>query len=179
MSAELTLADLGAIGEFVGSIGVVATLVYLAIQVRQNSSVLEETHRALIAEGTREINLMSSQWHLEIAKSKELKSILLKAQRADMPEYSEEEWYEFRMVALSLMLQAQSLYAQKDLNLVYEDQIDNWLRSIKGVVVTYPAWAKYWRDAKEEGNLDAGFIEAVDGIEDGIVDMKKMLGGDI
>jgi hypothetical protein len=33
----MTIMELGALGEFVGSIGVIATLVYLAIQIRQNS----------------------------------------------------------------------------------------------------------------------------------------------
>jgi hypothetical protein len=35
--SELTIAELGAIGEFVGSIAVLITLIYLAIQVRQNT----------------------------------------------------------------------------------------------------------------------------------------------
>ena len=32
-----TIQDLGAAGEFVGAIGVVVTLVYLAYQIRQNT----------------------------------------------------------------------------------------------------------------------------------------------
>ena len=34
----MTIMELGALGEFVGSIGVIATRVYLAIQIRQNSA---------------------------------------------------------------------------------------------------------------------------------------------
>ncbi len=172
----MTIAELGSLGEFIGSIGVVATLVYLAIQVRQNSSVLEETHRALLAEAVREINLASSQWHMEIAKSSELKRIFLKSQRPDMHAYTEEEWYEFRMLALSMMLQAQALFAQRDLGLEYNEQLTTWFRSIRGVIDSFPAWQRYWREAREEGNLDAGFIQAIDAIDDGI-DMKKILGG--
>ena len=33
----MTIQDLGAIGEFIGSIGVVVTLIYLAVQIRQNT----------------------------------------------------------------------------------------------------------------------------------------------
>ena len=33
----MTITELGALGELLGSIGVIATLVYLAIQVRQNT----------------------------------------------------------------------------------------------------------------------------------------------
>ena len=35
--SEVTIVELGAIGEFVGSIAVLVTLIYLAIQVRQNT----------------------------------------------------------------------------------------------------------------------------------------------
>ena len=34
----MNIMELGALGEFVGSIGVIATLIYLAIQIRQNSA---------------------------------------------------------------------------------------------------------------------------------------------
>ena len=33
----MTLEDLGNLGEFVGAIGVVVSLVYLALQIRQNT----------------------------------------------------------------------------------------------------------------------------------------------
>ena len=36
----MSIIELGALGEFVGSIGVVATLIYLAVQIRKNSKQL-------------------------------------------------------------------------------------------------------------------------------------------
>ena len=33
----MTIMELGAMAEFLGSIGVIATLIYLAIQIRQNT----------------------------------------------------------------------------------------------------------------------------------------------
>ena len=38
----MSIIELGALGEFLGSIGVVATLIYLAIQIRQNTHSLGE-----------------------------------------------------------------------------------------------------------------------------------------
>lgn len=35
----MTIAELGSLGEFVGSVAVLVTLIYLAIQVRQNSKI--------------------------------------------------------------------------------------------------------------------------------------------
>ncbi len=37
----MTIMELGAIGEFIGAIAVVVTLIYLAIQVRQNTNALK------------------------------------------------------------------------------------------------------------------------------------------
>ncbi|MCH8140758.1 MAG: hypothetical protein IH908_04080 [Proteobacteria bacterium] len=39
---EWTIQDLGAVGEFIGAIGVVITLVYLAHQIRQNTAQLKQ-----------------------------------------------------------------------------------------------------------------------------------------
>ena len=42
---------LGNYGEFFGAIGVVATLVYLAAQIRQNTKSQEENRQAVVARG--------------------------------------------------------------------------------------------------------------------------------
>ncbi len=36
----MTIQDLGALGEFLGSIAVLATLIYLALQTRQNTAAI-------------------------------------------------------------------------------------------------------------------------------------------
>ena len=38
----MSITELGSLGEFVGAIGVVLTLVYLAHQIRQNTTQLEQ-----------------------------------------------------------------------------------------------------------------------------------------
>lgn len=44
---------LGSYGEFLGSIGVIATLIYLAIQIRQNTRVAQASTRQAIAESAQ------------------------------------------------------------------------------------------------------------------------------
>ena len=46
----MSIMELGALGEFVGSVGVIATLIYLAIQIRQNTSAT----RAGVRQGVTE-----------------------------------------------------------------------------------------------------------------------------
>ena len=48
----MTLSDLGNLGEFVGAIAVVVSLLYLATQIRQNSRIVRSTtHHASISSG--------------------------------------------------------------------------------------------------------------------------------
>ena len=42
----MSLQDIGSIGELVGAIATVATLFYLAVQIRQNTAQLRESARA-------------------------------------------------------------------------------------------------------------------------------------
>jgi hypothetical protein len=50
------LDTLGNLGDFIGGIAVVATLIYLAIQVRQNTSALQTASRQAISSGYRDSN---------------------------------------------------------------------------------------------------------------------------
>ncbi len=54
---EISILDaLGNLGDFIGGIGVVITLIYLATQIRQNTSALRTASRQAIASGYRESN---------------------------------------------------------------------------------------------------------------------------
>ncbi len=46
----MTISELGAIGEFVGSIAVLATLIYLATQIRQNTRSMEDNKKFAMAQ---------------------------------------------------------------------------------------------------------------------------------
>ena len=57
----MSLEDLGNLGEFVGAIAVVASLIYLAVQVRQNTrSVRASTYQAVVS-ASADINAMIAQ----------------------------------------------------------------------------------------------------------------------
>ena len=55
----MTLSDIGNIGEAVGAIAVVASLVYLAIQIRQNTSQMK--HSSMHSRLTLQENFVSGQ----------------------------------------------------------------------------------------------------------------------
>lgn len=55
------LEALGNLGDFIGGIAVVATLLYLAVQVRQNTVALRTASRQQIVAGFREYNRLLLQ----------------------------------------------------------------------------------------------------------------------
>ncbi len=46
----MTIIELGALGEFVGAVAVVATLAYLGVQIRQNTRAMQEGRRLAVAQ---------------------------------------------------------------------------------------------------------------------------------
>ncbi len=63
----MSIVELGALGEFVGALAVVATLIYLALQIRQNSAMLEQNHEFSRASILQESNVMYSTFRGLIA----------------------------------------------------------------------------------------------------------------
>jgi len=51
----MTIIELGALGEFFGSIAVVATLIYLVIHLRQNTDALRTTVEESISRSSQEM----------------------------------------------------------------------------------------------------------------------------
>ena len=74
----LTIQDLGALGELLGSVAVLFTLVYLAMQTRQNTMAIEaQLDAARIGS--------SQQLYLTAATSKELQEALNEDRVSDIP----------------------------------------------------------------------------------------------
>ncbi len=64
----LTIQDLGALGELLGSVAVLATLVYLAFQTRQNTMAIGAQLDAATT-ATTQANLMSAATSRELAEA--------------------------------------------------------------------------------------------------------------
>jgi hypothetical protein len=72
---EWTIQDLGAAGEFVGAIGVVVTLVYLAYQIRQNTTQLEQNTRTTRAAAQNASNVALRETRASIFESADVAEI--------------------------------------------------------------------------------------------------------
>ena len=81
----MTIMELGALGEFVGAIAVVVTLVYLAAQIRHNTRVMEENERLALAQ-TYQMRADALQTMLvEAADSEHIGPIITRLTNAGYP----------------------------------------------------------------------------------------------
>ncbi len=82
----MTIVELGALGELIGAIAVVATLVYLAIQVRQNTHSMDENRRLALAQ-TYQMRADALQSMLvHAADSEHIGPIIIKLSEAGYPD---------------------------------------------------------------------------------------------
>ena len=144
----MSIADLGAIGEFVGSIAVLATLVYLAYQTRQNGQMLAQSKEAQIA---AQVQANVAGWDGFFRPILEHKGIaqLYRIVKAGEPVPVEE--YERLEALLALIaLRLENLMVQVRLNPftadsqheTYEQLLEFWVDK----VMTSPSSQEWWNE---------------------------------
>ena len=142
----------GAIGEIVGAVAVVATLLYLAKQTKTNTD-------AVIAASTRASSWGFAEFNERIATHPDLTYLLTKSFDSDMPDFTPEEWARFQFLARSEVGRIQETFLQartgfQDQGLA-ESQLD-FMRSL----LEYPAWRTFWDD--EGGTWTTDFISDIE-----------------
>ncbi|MGH8166183.1 MAG: hypothetical protein ACREQ1_03035, partial [Woeseiaceae bacterium] len=66
----MTITELGAMGELLGAVGVIASLIYLSVQIKQNTRSMDENKRLALAQ-TYQIRADALQGMLVHAASSE------------------------------------------------------------------------------------------------------------
>jgi hypothetical protein len=82
----MTLMELGALGEFLGAIGVIVTLIYLAVQIRQNTRAMEEGRKLALAQ-TYQMRSDALQDMMVTAANSEIGGIIVKLTSNGYPEH--------------------------------------------------------------------------------------------
>ena len=155
---------LGNYGEFIGAIAVVATLVYLALQIRQNTRAMDNNRKAVIAQSGRDIDLYMAHFHLECARDPELKRVALASldDAVDLDGRTEIEKYETYCLGQALMQPLQASYRHAQLDVGQERQQQYHLAIAKGNLVLFPAWKYFWENQRDQFLLEPDFVDAVD-----------------
>ncbi len=141
---------LGNYGEFIGAIAIVITLVYLAIQVRQNTRMIRANIRQ--ARSDSAVHLYSLGATSVVAEIREKES------RGEALAQVEEE----RMFLWNICIwrQQQTTYFQAQDGLL-DAQTGDEQSIIVRTLMRYPSARRFWADQK--GSFDSRFVAWVDG----------------
>lgn len=148
---DLNWEAIGATGEILGAAGVIFTIMYLAVQIRQNTGAT----RAATAQ-----NLVSveTNTHNIIATDEKLASIL-QTGVYDPAKLSPEEQFRFNALYLALYIQYDLAYRQ-----YLNGQLDaeTWERLEHQVVVfaSMPGGAEWWK--QDKARFSKRFVEYLD-----------------
>lgn len=132
------LESLGNLGDFIGGIGVVATLVYLAVQVRQNTAALRTASRQAIVAGMRE--------HVRLALAPGGESYFRSVEA--FPDVSPDEHRYFTTRMNDLLLFFQGAHALHEAGTL-EDETYEAYRDFVAASCATPGGARHWQQVRE------------------------------
>ena len=134
---------IGAVGDAAGGIGVVVSLVYLAIQTRSNT-------RAIQSASFHEVNASFAEISMAISLDAEMTELIGKALK-DAPELTETERARFGFFALSFFRRAESMFFQSEQGTL---QHESWmgLRSTLRAIVQSREGRDWWTQSAERFN---------------------------
>ncbi len=112
----MTLQDLGSIGEFVAAIATLATLVYLALQIRQNTRVVRSTAFQQVVDSFSEVSLV-------ISKDRDLTEIFVRGSDG-LASLDLVEQRRLRFLLLSYFRRAESVFFHSEQGTLH---MDSWV----------------------------------------------------
>jgi hypothetical protein len=134
----VALEDLGNLGDFIGGLAVVVTLIYLAMQVRHNTAALERSSRQDVVAGFRE--------NLRICFQPGMGATLTRGIRA-YPDLLFEEKMAFGNFTADLALFLQSAFALHESGTLEEETYQAYL-DFCGAWLATPGGERAWAELK-------------------------------
>ena len=139
----MSLEDLGNIGEFVAAVGVIVSLIYLAVQIRQNTkTVRTSTYQEVLDYSNRFNELVLSNPHIER---------IWRVGRRDPAQLTEDERPQFRLLFVQLLNIYETMLLQYQRGTLDQEY---WSARLVGFrdLLTQPALRAHWLRWREEGN---------------------------
>jgi hypothetical protein len=144
----MNLESLGNLGEFLGGVAVIASLIYLAVQIRQNTSWI----RLQVEQG-----LKRDQWELRrvVVENREVGELLAKS-IAEFDELRPDERIRINMACASVMDHLQQLYFLRNQGLAWWETMEKGLASY----LALPSFRHWWPEGRDV--LHPEFVEYVE-----------------
>ncbi len=135
----MTIQDLGSIGELVGGLAVLLSLVYLALQINQNTRSVRSAMSASVSESlSRVTEMLSSQPELARAWYQG---------RVQYDSLNDEERYRMKMFANTYLRRLENAFYQQERGFV---DPDHWQTTERHMVtfMSHPAAQQCWSERK-------------------------------
>jgi hypothetical protein len=133
----MSLEDLGNVGEFVAAVAVIASLVYLAVQIRQNTKALKaSTHQSLI-DSTLSYQALTLE-NPEVAR------IRLAGNRS-FSELTEEDQYRFRAAMEMMFRLFENAFVQHGRGTLDDEGWHRYAEAVRYHFAHSPGVVEWWR----------------------------------
>lgn len=153
----MTLEDLGNIGDFLGGIGVVITLLYLAIQIRQNTRQLKadsmSAQTIALENGVSDV----ARWIAEIVENRDLAELWGRG-LTDVEQLDPTDRLRFDYLGIQLLQAWQTMYRRS----VQANDPELWEVTLRYIKMYFrsPGFQALWADSRSL--LVSEFVTAVE-----------------
>lgn len=131
----MSIIELGALGEFVGAIAVVITLIYLAVQLRQNTASVRNNSYQAWASGL-------SACFLTVCRNDNLSSAMNKGFQ-DSRNLTEDNWIQFLLWHQALLHTTESTYLMYKSGSIDESVLNHELERA-AAILRFPGTRQWW-----------------------------------
>lgn len=147
----MTLQEWGALGELIGGVAIIVSLIYVGVQVKDSA-------RATRSAAANDASVSMQSWYLKLGSNRQASELWLNAMKSREPLSMHDE-FQFLMSMHAVFLGFQNCYL-----LSQEGTLDPEIRealTFAIVAVNYlPGMDRYWKQRK--GFLHSGFVSYVD-----------------
>ena len=140
----MTLEDLGNLGDFIGGLAVIATLVYLAVQIRQNTRMLDRMGAMSKAATYQSLTALIVEGNALISTSRDFAELRVRGREA-LGNLDEVDQHRFLVSMSSLFRIMENLFQQNAAGLITDEQYSSWqhmLRTHLSFPGTRDAWSQ-------------------------------------
>jgi hypothetical protein len=148
---EWSIQDLGALGEFIGALVVVVTLIYFSVQLKQAANSIKSSVAGIGTGYTTQV------WQLPIDKP-ELADLIRRGNQG-IDDLSENDFFRYHLFLGTVFRSFEQYFVLHELGTLSEDQWQGWKNPLARLVCE-PGVRQCWDLLK--GQHVAGFTELVD-----------------
>lgn len=160
----MNLEDLGNIGDFLGGIGVIFTVIYLALQIRQNTKSVEENTRTAKAQMRFQITTDSIESIRSVRTSEPLIRTFVKATSGEALDSTDELMID--LYAREIFRSAEGNFYQYRAGTIDEEEFEG-MRAFYSDFFQQQYMKKFWFENKHQ--FPAIFVREVESTFDGDV----------